>query len=142
MREAVFAAFPADIYIGAAAVADYTPRLPAANKIKKSSESLALDLVRTPDILSEVAAQTQGLKLVVGFAAETEKVAEYARKKLVAKRLDMIVANRVGIADGGFESDSNAMTAFWKDGERAFASAPKTQLADELMDLIVERLNA
>jgi phosphopantothenoylcysteine decarboxylase/phosphopantothenate--cysteine ligase len=142
MREAVFAAFPADIYIGAAAVADYTPRLPAANKIKKSSESLALDLVRTPDILSEVAAQTQGLKLVVGFAAETEKVAEYARQKLVAKRLDMIVANRVGIADGGFESDSNAMTAFWKDGERAFASAPKTQLADELMDLIVERLNA
>ncbi|WP_368563155.1 bifunctional phosphopantothenoylcysteine decarboxylase/phosphopantothenate--cysteine ligase CoaBC [Pseudoxanthomonas sp. UTMC 1351] len=142
MREAVFAAFPADIYIGAAAVADYTPRLPAANKIKKSSESLALDLVRTPDILSEVAAQTQGLKLVVGFAAETEKVAEYARKKLVAKRLDMIVANRVGIADGGFESDSNAMTAFWKDGERAFASAPKTQLADELLDLIVERLNA
>ena len=142
MREAVFAAFPADIYIGAAAVADYTPRLPAANKIKKSSESLALDLVRTPDILSEVAAQTQGLKLVVGFAAETEKVAEYARKKLVAKRLDMIVANRVGIADGGFESDRNAMTAFWKDGERAFASAPKTQLADELMDLIVERLNA
>ncbi len=142
MREAVFAAFPADIYIGAAAVADYTPRLPAANKIKKSSESLALDLVRTPDILSEVASQTQGLKLVVGFAAETEKVAEYARKKLVAKRLDMIVANRVGIADGGFESDSNAMTAFWKDGERAFASAPKTQLADELMDLIVERLNA
>jgi phosphopantothenoylcysteine decarboxylase/phosphopantothenate--cysteine ligase len=142
MRKAVFAAFPADIYIGAAAVADYTPRLPAANKIKKSSESLALDLVRTPDILSEVAAQTQGLKLVVGFAAETEKVAEYARKKLVAKRLDMIVANRVGIADGGFESDSNAMTAFWKDGERAFASAPKTQLADELMDLIVERLNA
>ncbi|MET0814810.1 MAG: bifunctional phosphopantothenoylcysteine decarboxylase/phosphopantothenate--cysteine ligase CoaBC, partial [Pseudoxanthomonas sp.] len=68
MREAVFAAFPADIYIGAAAVADYTPRVPAANKIKKSNESLALDLVRTPDILSEVAAQTQGLKLVVGFA--------------------------------------------------------------------------
>lgn len=142
MREAVFASFPADIYIGAAAVADYTPRLPAANKIKKSSESLALDLVRTPDILAEVAAQTQGLRLVVGFAAETEQVAEYARKKLVAKRLDMIVANRVGIADGGFESDSNAMTAFWKDGERAFASAPKTQLADELVDLIMERLHA
>ncbi|KAF1718829.1 bifunctional phosphopantothenoylcysteine decarboxylase/phosphopantothenate--cysteine ligase CoaBC [Pseudoxanthomonas wuyuanensis] len=142
MREAVFAAFPADIYIGAAAVADYTPRLPAANKIKKSSESLALDLVRTPDILAEVAARTQELKLVIGFAAETERVAEYARGKLVAKRLDMIIANRVGVADGGFESDSNAMTAFWKDGERAFASAPKTQLADELVDLIVERLHA
>lgn len=142
MRDAVFAALPADIYIGAAAVADYTPREPAANKIKKSSESLALDLVRTPDILAEVAAQTQALKLVVGFAAETNNVAEYARRKLEAKRLDMIVANRVGIADGGFESDQNAMTAYWKDGERSFASAPKTQLADDLMDLIVERLDA
>ncbi len=142
MHRAVFAALPADIYIGAAAVADYTPREPAANKIKKSSESLALDLVRTPDILAEVAAQTQALKLVVGFAAETNNVAEYARRKLEAKRLDMIVANRVGIADGGFESDQNAMTAYWKDGERGFASAPKTQLADELIDLIVERLNA
>ncbi len=142
MREAVFAAFPADIYIGAAAVADYTPRVPASNKIKKSNESLALDLVRTPDILSEVAMQTQGLKLVVGFAAETENVAEYARGKLVAKRLDMIVANRVGIEGGGFESDDNAMTAYWKDGERAFASAPKTQLAEQLVGLIVERLQA
>jgi phosphopantothenoylcysteine decarboxylase/phosphopantothenate--cysteine ligase len=142
MHRAVFAALPADIYIGAAAVADYTPREPAADKIKKSSESLALDLVRTPDILAEVAAQTQALKLVVGFAAETNNVAEYARRKLEAKRLDMIVANRVGIADGGFESDQNAMTAYWKDGERSFASAPKTQLADELIDLIVERLNA
>ena len=142
MHQAVFAALPADVYIGAAAVADYTPRVPAADKIKKSSESLALDLVRTPDILAEVAAQTQALKLVVGFAAETNNVAEYARKKLEAKRLDMIVANRVGIADGGFESDRNAMTAYWKEGERSFASAPKTQLADELIDLIVERLNA
>lgn len=142
MREAVFAAFPADIYIGAAAVADYTPRLPAANKIKKSSESLALDLVRTPDILSEVAAQTQALKLVVGFAAETERVAEYARSKLVAKHLDLIVANRVGAPDCGFESDRNAMTAYWQDGEREFASGPKTRLADELIDLIVERLHA
>lgn len=142
MREAVFAAFPADIYIGAAAVADYTPRLPAANKIKKSNESLALDLVRTPDILAEVAAQTQGLKLVVGFAAETENVAGYARGKLVAKHLDLIVANRVGVTDGGFESDQNAMTAYWQDGERTFTPGAKTRLADELIDLIVERLDA
>lgn len=142
MHEAVFAAFPADIYIGAAAVADYTPRVPAANKIKKSNESLALDLVRTPDILSEVAAQTQGLKLVVGFAAETENVAGYARGKLVAKRLDLIVANRVGVVDGGFESDQNAMTAYWQDGERVFDPGAKTRLADDLIELIVERLNA
>ncbi len=142
MREAVFAAFPADIYIGAAAVADYTPRAAALSKIKKSGETLALELVRTPDILAEVAAQTQGLKLVVGFAAETDNVEHYARGKLQAKRLDMIVANQVGIADGGFESDHNAMTAYWNGGERDFSSAPKTRLADELMDLIVERMNA
>jgi phosphopantothenoylcysteine decarboxylase/phosphopantothenate--cysteine ligase len=142
MRQAVLGALPADIYIGAAAVADYTPREQMANKIKKSSERLDLDLVRTPDILAEVAASEQALKLVVGFAAETEKVAEYARGKLLAKRLDMVVANRVGIPDGGFESDRNAMTAYWKDGERDFSSAPKTELADQLVDLIVERLNA
>ena len=142
MHQAVFAALPADIYIGAAAVADYTPRLPAANKIKKSNETLALDLMRTPDILAEVAAQTQSLKLVVGFAAETENVAGYARGKLVAKHLDLIVANRVGVADGGFESDQNAMTAYWPDGERVFTPGAKTRLADELIDLIVVRLNA
>lgn len=142
MREAVLGALPADIYIGAAAVADYTPRVAVPNKIKKIGETLELDLVRTPDILAEVAAQTQALKLVVGFAAETENVEHYARGKLQAKRLDMIIANRVGIAEGGFESDQNALTAYWKDGEREFASAPKTRLADALMDLIVERLNA
>jgi phosphopantothenoylcysteine decarboxylase/phosphopantothenate--cysteine ligase len=142
MRAAVFGAFPADIYIGAAAVADYTPRMPAPNKIKKSSESLALDLVRTPDILAEVAASEQPLKLVVGFAAETENVAEYARGKLIAKRLDLIVANRVGIPDGGFESDRNAMTAFWKEGQREFPCAPKTELAEALVELIGERLRA
>ena len=142
MREAVLGALPADIYIGAAAVADYTPRVAVPNKIKKTGETLELDLVRTPDILAEVAAQTQALKLAVGFAAETENVEHYARGKLQAKRLDMIIANRVGIAEGGFESDQNALTAYWKDGEREFASAPKTRLADALMDLIVERLNA
>ncbi|MFT3755600.1 MAG: bifunctional phosphopantothenoylcysteine decarboxylase/phosphopantothenate--cysteine ligase CoaBC [Pseudoxanthomonas sp.] len=143
MHDAVFAALPADIYIGAAAVADYTPRAAQPNKIKKSGESLALDLVRTPDILSEIAALTQGrLKLVVGFAAETENVAGYARGKLEAKRLDLIIANRVGVSGGGFESDDNAMTAYWAEGEREFPSAPKTQLADDLIDLIAERLDA
>ena len=143
MREAVFAAFPADIYIGAAAVADYAPRAAATSKIKKAGEVLALELVRTPDILAEVAAQTQGkLRLVVGFAAETDNVAAYARGKLAAKRLDLIVANRVGVAGSGFESDDNAMTAYWADGERDFPSAPKTRLADALVGLIAERLHA
>lgn len=146
MRDAVFAALPADIYIGAAAVADYTPRTVSQNKIKKTGdggEGLTVEFVRTPDILAEVAAQTRGgLKLVVGFAAETENVAEYAQRKLAAKRLDLIVANRVGVAGSGFESDDNAMTAYWNGGEHEFPPAAKTVLADQLLDLLIERLQA
>ena len=144
MRQAVLGALPADIYIGAAAVADYTPRQVAPQKIKKTADSqtLTLELVRTPDILAEVAQQTQGLKLVVGFAAETHDVEKYARGKLASKRLDLVIANQVGIAGGGFESDTNAATAYWEDGEQAFPAAAKTQLADDLIDLIAQRLNA
>ena len=145
MRQAVAAALPADIYIGAAAVADYTPRHYSADKIKKtgSGETLAVDLVRTPDILAEVADRHDaGLKLVVGFAAETGNVAEYARQKLVAKRLDLIVANRVGVPGAGFESDDNAMTAYWSGGERDFPPVPKSRLADDLVELVAERLRA
>jgi phosphopantothenoylcysteine decarboxylase/phosphopantothenate--cysteine ligase len=145
MREAVSAALPADIYIGAAAVADYTPRAFSPKKIKKTGtgEALAVDLVRTPDILAEVARREDaGLKLVVGFAAETDNVAEYARQKLAAKRLDLIVANRVGVPGSGFESDDNAMTAYWPGGERDFPPAPKVRLADGLVELVAQRLQA
>ncbi len=143
MRQAVLATLPADVFIGAAAVADYTPRSVSASKIKKTGEgreTLQLDLVRTRDILAEVARNEQVLKLVVGFAAETDNVAGYARQKLEAKHLDLIVANRVGVPGSGFESDDNAMTVFWKDGERDFPAAPKTRLADELVALIAARL--
>ncbi|KGK59732.1 phosphopantothenoylcysteine decarboxylase [Xanthomonas cannabis pv. phaseoli] len=142
MRDVVLGAFPADIYIGAAAVADYTPKRVVAQKIKKTGETLTLELVRTPDILSEVAAQTGALKLVVGFAAETHDVEHYARGKLAAKRLDLIIANQVGIEGGGFESDNNAATAYWQGGERVFPSSSKTDLADQLLALIAERLQA
>lgn len=142
MRDAVLGAFPADIYIGAAAVSDYTPRRVVPQKIKKTGETLTIELVRTPDILSEVAAQTGALKLVVGFAAETHDVEKYARGKLAAKRLDLIIANQVGIAGGGFESDDNAATAYWQGGERAFPSSSKAELAERLLDLVSERLKA
>jgi len=142
MRDAVLAAFPADIYIGAAAVSDYTPRRAVPQKIKKTGETLTLELVRTPDILAEVAAQTGALKLVVGFAAETHDVEKYARGKLAAKRLDLIIANQVGISGGGFESDDNAATAYWQGGERTFPSSSKAELAEGLLDLISERLQA
>ena len=144
MHDAVIGALPCDLYIGAAAVADFTPRAASANKLKKQpgQDTLVLELVKTRDILAEVAAHAARPRLVVGFAAETDNVAGYARGKLVAKHLDLIVANRVGVADGGFESDQNAMTAYWPDGERVFTPGAKTRLADDLIDLIVERLNA
>ena len=144
MREAVLNALPADIYIGAAAVSDYTPRQVASQKLKKTadSQSLVIELVRTPDILAEVAAQTQSLKLVVGFAAETHDVEKYARGKLVDKRLDLVIANQVGISGGGFESDNNAATAFWQDGEQVFPATSKRELAEQLLALIARRLQA
>lgn len=142
MRQAVFAALPADIYIGTAAVADYTPVKVAEQKIKKTGQTLALELVRTPDILSEVAAQTHALKLVVGFAAETHDVERYARGKLVDKHLDLVIANQVGVAGSGFESDSNAATAYWADGERVFPATSKARLAEQLVELVAERLRA
>ncbi|NIJ70520.1 bifunctional phosphopantothenoylcysteine decarboxylase/phosphopantothenate--cysteine ligase CoaBC [Xanthomonas sp. 60] len=144
MRQAVFDALPADIYIGAAAVSDYTPRKVAPQKLKKTADSqaLVLELVRTPDILAEVAAQTQALKLVVGFAAETHDVEKYARGKLVDKRLDLVIANQVGQASGGFESDDNAATAYWLEGEQHFPATSKTELARQLLALVAERLTA
>ena len=144
MRDAVLKSLPADIYIGAAAVSDYTPRQVSAQKLKKTadSQSLVLELVRTPDILAEVAAQTQSLKLVVGFAAETHDVEKYARGKLVDKRLDLVIANQVGISGGGFESDNNAATAFWQDGEQVFPATSKRELAEQLLALIARRLKA
>jgi len=144
MRSAVLDALPADIYIGAAAVSDYTPRQIAPQKLKKTAgtQTLTLELVRTADILAEVAAQTNALKLVVGFAAETHDVEKYARGKLVDKRLDLVIANQVGITTGGFESDENAATAYWQGGEQVFPGTTKALLAEQLLSLIAQRLHA
>ena len=144
MRDAVLAALPADIYIGTAAVADYTPRTVSAEKIKKTreggGESLVVELVRTPDVLAEVAVHAQRPRVVVGFAAETSDVVHYARDKLQRKKLDMIAANQVGREGCGFESDDNALTVIDADTARDLGPAPKTALADALLDLIRERL--
>jgi phosphopantothenoylcysteine decarboxylase/phosphopantothenate--cysteine ligase len=142
MHDAVLAQLPSDAYIGAAAVADFTPRAVSTSKIKKRAgeEGLTLHLVRTPDILADVAMHASRPRLVVGFAAETDDVARHARDKLARKRIDLIAANRVGIADGGFESDDNALTLIWHDGERTLGPAPKTRLAEELLDMVMGRL--
>ena len=142
MHAAVMQALPCDAYIGAAAVADFTPRAPSAQKIKKQpgQDALVLELVKTRDILAEVAASAQRPRLVVGFAAETERVADYARAKLERKRLDLICANQVGQAGCGFESDDNALLVIDAAGARALGPAPKAELAGQLLDIVEERL--
>ncbi len=144
MFDAVMAALPCDAYIGAAAVADFTPRAIAASKLKKQpgQDTLLLELVKTRDVLAEVAAHARRPRLVVGFAAETDDVACYARDKLQRKRLDMICANRVGLAGSGFESDDNALLVIDAHGERALGPASKAELASVLLDIIGERLQA
>jgi phosphopantothenoylcysteine decarboxylase/phosphopantothenate--cysteine ligase len=130
----------ADIFIAAAAVADYRPADERTRKIKKTDETMRIDLVRCPDILQSVAA-LESAPFTVGFAAETENVDEYARGKLENKRLDMIIANRVG-PDCGFDTDDNAVNVFWDDGERRFARSQKSELANRLIALVAERYNA
>jgi phosphopantothenoylcysteine decarboxylase/phosphopantothenate--cysteine ligase len=142
MHAAVLSALPCDAYIGAAAVADFTPRMASPQKIKKQAgqETLMLELVKTPDILAEVATSPQRPRLVVGFAAETEQVADYARDKLLRKRLDLICANQVGQAGAGFESDDNALLVISAEGQQALGPASKQTLAGQLLDLLAERL--
>ncbi|MDX1499361.1 MAG: bifunctional phosphopantothenoylcysteine decarboxylase/phosphopantothenate--cysteine ligase CoaBC [Woeseiaceae bacterium] len=126
-----------DIFIAAAAVADYRPAAVGGRKIKKQAETLTIELVRTPDILASVAA-LDAAPFTVGFAAETDRVREYALAKLEAKRLDMIVANRVG-DDCGFDRDDNAAEVFWPGGGRALGEAPKVELARQILDLVATR---
>lgn len=138
MLEAVHAAcHGAQVLIGAAAVADYRIDQVAAHKIKKTDDTLTLRLVKNPDILSTLRTQRPDL-FIVGFAAETERLAEHARAKLKRKGLDLIAANWVG--DGkAFDRDDNALQVFWDGGEHALAHAPKADLAGELAALIAQR---
>ncbi|HEY5789069.1 MAG TPA: bifunctional phosphopantothenoylcysteine decarboxylase/phosphopantothenate--cysteine ligase CoaBC [Gammaproteobacteria bacterium] len=129
-----------DIYIGTAAVADYRPRAPAAAKIKKSAPALQLELERTEDILAAVAALPGG-PFTVGFAAETDNVADYARAKLADKGLDLIAANRVG-AGLAFDQEENQLELFWPGGSQALPTARKDLLAQQLIDRIAERYHA
>jgi phosphopantothenoylcysteine decarboxylase / phosphopantothenate---cysteine ligase len=128
-----------DIFISAAAVADYAVETMSEQKIKKSSDSFELKLKKNPDILSEVAAM-QNSPFSVGFAAETENLESNAQSKLRSKKLDMIAANLVG--DGrGFDVETNALTVFWKTGQKQLQQAPKTRLAKNLIILIADQYN-
>ena len=128
----------ADIFIAAAAVADFQPVAVAKQKIKKQGVSVKLDLEPAPDIIKSVADMAKR-PYVVGFAAETNDVEENARIKLKRKRLDMIAANQVG--DGiAFDCDDNALTVIWPGGKVEVARGPKIEVARQLVALIAQRL--
>ncbi|HEX7338474.1 MAG TPA: bifunctional phosphopantothenoylcysteine decarboxylase/phosphopantothenate--cysteine ligase CoaBC [Rhodanobacteraceae bacterium] len=130
-----------DIYIAAAAVGDYRPRVAEPCKIKKQKgKPFTLELAENPDILMAVTA-LPAPPFVVGFAAETNDVETYARDKLTRKKLDMIAANLVG-AGLGFETDDNALTVYWDGGEKALPRADKRDLAEALLACVGEHYAA
>jgi len=130
----------AQLFVGAAAVADYRMDTVAAQKIKKSAEAMDLRLVKNPDILATLRGEHPGL-FIVGFAAETEKLEEHARAKLQKKKLDLIAANLVGHGRA-FDREDNQLSVYWEGGARELAPAHKSELARELVQLIAERYTA
>jgi phosphopantothenoylcysteine decarboxylase/phosphopantothenate--cysteine ligase len=127
-----------DIFIAAAAVVDYRVEQPATQKLKKSSDTLSLNLTKTPDILVTVSA-LPNKPFCVGFAAETEDLRKHALIKLRNKKLDMIAANLVGGPGQGFHADKNALTVLWNGGEHEIPLADKNSVAQELLEIILQR---
>lgn len=139
-EQAITAAPNHHIFIGCAAVADYRLSEVAPQKMKKTDgdDILTLKLVKNPDIIATVAQLTENRPFVVGFAAETQNVADYAKDKLKRKNLDLICANDVS---GGqvFGQDQNALHLFWRDGEKTLPLADKHRLAENLVQEIITR---
>lgn len=139
MHAAVLArAADADVYVGAAAVADYTPLRVAPGKIKKEAAHLSLELARTADILADLGARPSRPYLV-GFAAETDDVEAYARAKLERKNLDLVAANRVG-PGLGFDTGDNALLLLGADVRLDLGRADKATLARRLLEVVAQRL--
>jgi phosphopantothenoylcysteine decarboxylase / phosphopantothenate---cysteine ligase len=138
MQQAVRQHFgKSSVGIFAAAVADYRPAEPMSQKIKRSKEALEVRLEANPDILASVAAE-KGARLVVGFAAETDHVAENARRKLSAKNADLIVANDVTAEGAGFDLDTNIVTLFARDGrDLPLPKMTKSEVASRILDEVV-----
>ncbi|EOW6771441.1 bifunctional phosphopantothenoylcysteine decarboxylase/phosphopantothenate--cysteine ligase CoaBC [Cronobacter muytjensii] len=127
------------IFIGCAAVADYRAETISSEKIKKQGDELTLKMVKNPDIVAGVAALVENRPYVVGFAAETNNVEEYARQKRLRKNLDLICANDVSQAGQGFNSDTNALHLFWQEGDKVLPLERKALLGQRLLDEIVTR---
>lgn len=130
-----------DLFIAAAAVADYRPARVSTQKLKKNGETLTLELERNPDILAAVAARANA-PFTVGFAAETDELHAHARRKLQAKRVDLIAANRVGEPGSGFDADDNRLTLIDADGHSELPLLPKPKLARVLIQEIARRYHA
>ncbi len=128
----------ADIFVAAAAVADYRPAAPAGHKLKRGPEPLNLALEPTADIVAEVAARAEP-PFTVGFAAETRDLEASARAKLARKGLHLVAANPVAATGPGLESDDNRITLYWPGGGRDLGPGPKSRLAGLLAEAIAER---
>jgi phosphopantothenoylcysteine decarboxylase / phosphopantothenate---cysteine ligase len=145
MHAAVMQALPGqDVVVMAAAVADYTPAAPAAQKITKSDAPLTLTLTRTRDILADLGASRDGAAhpVLVGFAAETTDAVARGRRKLDAKRVDLVVANDVTQPGAGFEHDTNAVTIITRERDVAVPLQAKAAVADRILDHVVPLLGA
>ncbi|WP_049534352.1 bifunctional phosphopantothenoylcysteine decarboxylase/phosphopantothenate--cysteine ligase CoaBC [Vibrio harveyi] len=125
-----------DAFISCAAVADYRPENVASQKLKKTenNDQMTINMVKNPDIVATVANMTEQRPFTVGFAAETNDVVTYARGKLVKKNLDMICANDVSVEGQGFNSNDNAITLFWSQGELALALESKEALSFKILE--------
>ena len=139
--EALVLAKKSAIFISCAAVADYRAETIAKNKIKKTDDSneLVIKLVKNPDIVASIAGLKEYRPFVVGFAAETNDVKAYALKKLTTKNLDLICANDVSDQNIGFNSDQNALTLYWQNGEQTLPLSSKQQLAKQLLQAVITR---
>ena len=141
MLDAVMAHAPShDAFISCAAVADYRPENVASQKLKKTenNDQMTINMVKNPDIVATVANMTEQRPFTVGFAAETNDVETYARGKLVKKNLDMICANDVSVEGQGFNSNDNAITLFWPEGEQALALESKEALSFRILEKMHE----
>ncbi|EOE2121026.1 bifunctional phosphopantothenoylcysteine decarboxylase/phosphopantothenate--cysteine ligase CoaBC [Vibrio vulnificus] len=139
MYDAVMAqASDHDIFISCAAVADYRPATIAEQKLKKTDDSdeMTITMMKNPDIVASVSAMTENRPFTVGFAAETNDVEVYARRKLEKKKLDLLCANDVSVEGQGFNSSDNAITLYWSQGEKALPLNSKAALSMEILKQI------
>ncbi|MCW4446405.1 bifunctional phosphopantothenoylcysteine decarboxylase/phosphopantothenate--cysteine ligase CoaBC [Vibrio splendidus] len=133
-----------DIFISCAAVADYRPETIADQKLKKvdGKDDMTIQMVKNPDIVASVASMMEGRPFTVGFAAETQDVEKYARGKLERKNLDMICANDVSVEGQGFNSGSNELHLYWKDGDKSLPLDSKDTLGFQILDQIQQLIGA